>query len=116
MHKTEELKFSKKKMLMRGFDPSLTPKQRKEARELVPNIESELEETNREKRIAFQGEPPQASPPKPRYPKSSKPQKSSSLKRQIVMDNELSGGRPTRRRRARRVTRKRKGFVKRSNK
>jgi hypothetical protein len=103
--------------LIDQIERAASPQQQEKYQKNLKAVHGELKRLIRDLPREFEGEPPQASPPKPRYPKSSKPQKSSSLKRQIVMDTEeLSGGRPTRRRRARRITRKRKGFMKRSNK
>jgi hypothetical protein len=116
IHKMEDLVREQKVNMALAFDPRVSREKRQQAKAVIPEIEADIDKVFQQGRRAFKGEKISTTvQPPAKYPKSTKPQRSSSLKNQIVMDEELSGGR-TRRRRARRVTRKRKGFMKRSNK
>jgi hypothetical protein len=99
IHQMEDLVREQNVNMALAFDPRVTREKRQQAKAVIPEIEADIDKVFQQGRRAFKGEKiPTAVQPPAKYPKSTKPQKSSSLKQQIIMDEELSGGRLIRRR------------------
>lgn len=100
IHKLEDLVREREVNMTLAFSPKVSREKRQQAKEVLPEIEKDMQQVFQQTKRAFKGDKPStAVQPPARFPKSSKPQKSSSLKQQIVMDtSELDGGRLIRRR------------------
>lgn len=111
------LKEYQKELITLIDDPTISKQDRKELMKTLNLINHRIKKLVQKFPKDFQELPERLRDASFRYQPIKKTQKSSSLKNEVVMDTEeLSGGRSTRRRRAHRVTHKRKGFMKRSNK
>lgn len=113
MHKTEDLRRGIKFNTRLAFNPQVGPYIRQQARDLIPIISQEMEQVSQQKAYDFKGDKPSSEiQPRARFPRSTRPQRSSTLRRQVVMDTEeLNGGR-----KRRRTRRRRRNNVKKSNK